>query len=363
MSAIQQIFRNIGPAYLARYESRMPAVHKKVMRAVMECRTGAFGTAQYGCEKCGSTHDLDCCCGNRHCPTCQIDKANQWLESQVSKLLPCNYFLLTLTLPDELRHVARSNQRVTYAAMFSCAYDALKKLAKDKRFIGSPHIGMLGALHTWGGQLQYHPHLHLIVPGGALDKDGQSWLSSRKDLFVHTKPLARIFRAKFRDAMKNAGLLESIDPCAWKQEWVIDSQAVGNGQTTLRYLARYVFRGPMSRRPILGIQDARYVIQYWDRDSMPSCPCHLCCPIRLPLSSAAPIFPPTTGRKRRQIPAGDVDVGSRRQTEHVFDRLDAVMCTRRGRGPVIPTPSSRSKPMDFSLIVKNRSGMTSMARN
>jgi hypothetical protein len=163
MSAIQEIFRNTGLAYLDRYGDRMPAVHRKVMRAIMECRNGAFGKVQYGCEKCGSIHELDCCCGNRHCPTCQVDKANQWLETQVNKLLPCHYFLLTLTLPDELRQVARSNQRVAYAAMFSCAYESLKKLAKDKRFAGSDRVGMLAALHTWGGKLQYHPHLHLIV--------------------------------------------------------------------------------------------------------------------------------------------------------------------------------------------------------
>jgi hypothetical protein len=267
MSAIQQIFRNMGPAYLARYGGRMPAVHKKVMRAVMECRTGVFGTAQYGCEKCGAVHELDCGCGNRHCPTCQIDKANHWLEAQESKLLPCNYFLLTFTLPPELRIVVRSNQRVAYAAMFSCSYESLKKLARDKRFIGSPRIGMLAALHTWGGQLQYHPHLHLIVPGGALAGDSRSWQPSRQDLFVHTKPLGRIFRAKFREAMDKEGLLDVIDPAVWKREWVIDSQAVGNGQTTLRYLARYVFRVAISNNRIVCWDNHSVTFKYKDKDA------------------------------------------------------------------------------------------------
>lgn len=267
MSAIQDIFQKAGPSYLARHGDRMSAIHKKVMRAVMECRTGAFGTAKYGCEKCGAIHELDCACGNRHCPACQIDKAEQWLESQVSKLLPCNYFLLTLTLPEELRQVVRSNQRVAYAAMFSCAYESLKKLAKDKRFIGSPRIGMLGALHTWGGQLQYHPHLHLVVPGGALALNGQSWLPSRQDLFVHTKPLARIFRAKFRDAMEKAGHLNSIDPDVWRADWVVDSQAVGNGQTTVRYLARYVFRVAISNNRIVNWDNHTVTFKYKDKDA------------------------------------------------------------------------------------------------
>ncbi len=233
----------------------------------MECRSGNYGTVQFACEKCDSTHELPCACGNRHCPTCQIDKADQWLESQVNKLLPCNYFLITLTLPGKLRNVLRSNQRIAYAAMFSCAHNAIKKLAKDKRFIGSTRIGILGALHTWGGQLQYHPHLHLIVPGGALDKDGKSWMPSRKDLFVHTKPLALIFRAKFRDAIKEAGLLGAIDPSVWKQGWVVDSQAVGNGKTSLRYLARYVFRVAISNNRIVCYDSNCVTFKYKDSDS------------------------------------------------------------------------------------------------
>ena len=124
--------------------------------------------------------------------------------------------------------------------MFSYANEALKKLARDTRFIGSDRIGYMAALHTWGAMLQYHPHLHLIIPGGALsDKD--QWLSSRQDLFVHTKPLEIIFKAKFRDAIKKAGLLDKTDPAVWKQQWVINSQAVGQGYNSLRYLARYVF--------------------------------------------------------------------------------------------------------------------------
>ena len=267
MSAIQNIFKMAGPSYLARYGDQMPSNHKKVMQAIMECRSGSYGTVQYSCEKCHATHELPCACGNRHCPTCQVDKANQWLESQVSKLLPCNYFLLTLTLPEELRQVVRSHQRAAYAAMFSCAYDSLKKLANDKRFVGSPRIGMLAALHTWGGQLQYHSHLHLIVPGGALAMDGQSWLPSRQDLFVHTKPLARIFRAKFRDAMEKAGLLQAIDPSVWRQEWVVDSQAVGNGQTTVRYLARYVFRVAISNNRIVSWDNHTVTFKYKDTDT------------------------------------------------------------------------------------------------
>jgi hypothetical protein len=190
---------------------------------------------------------------------------DHWLHKQMEKLLPTHYFLLTITLPEGLRRVARSNQKLMYAAMFSCAHDALKKLAKDKRFIGSTRIGYLAVLHTWGSTLQYHPHLHLIIPGGALSKDKDKWLPSRQDLFVHTKPLAVIFKAKFRDVMRKTNLIDEVDPRVWRQQWVIDSQAVGSGQTSLRYLSRYVFRVAVSNNRIKSIDNQVIKFKYKDR--------------------------------------------------------------------------------------------------
>jgi len=219
----------------------------------------------YECRDCRNLHFIHCCCGNRHCPNCQQSKADQWLNQQMKKLLPTHYFLLTITLPQGLRDVVRSHQKQSYGALFSCTNEALKKLARDKRFIGSDRIGYLAAIHTWGGMLQYHPHLHLIIPGGAVSNNDQ-WLSSRQDLFVHTKPLEIIFKAKFKDAMKKAGLLDKIDPAVWKQQWVIDSQAVGQGQNSLRYLSRYVFRVAISNNRIKSIENNVIKFLYKDRE-------------------------------------------------------------------------------------------------
>jgi hypothetical protein len=183
----------------------------------------------------------------------------------MGKLLPTHCFLLTITLPQGLRDVARSHQRIVYKALFSCAHEALKKLAKDKRFIGSTRIGYLAVLHTWGSMLQYHPHIHLVIPGGAVSEKGDQWISSRQDLFVHTKPLAHIFRAKFRDAMKKAQLFDKIHPSLWKQQWVVDSQTVGKGQNSLRYLSRYVFRVAISNNRIRSIENRVIQFLYKDR--------------------------------------------------------------------------------------------------
>ena len=265
MSTIQDIFKMYGPQYLALYGDRMPRSHQKTIRDIIACRGGSFGTMVYACRDCHSLHFVHCCCGNRHCPNCQHDKTDQWLNRQMEKLLPTHYFLLTITLPQGLRDVVRSHQKVSYGALFACANEALKKLAKDKRFIGSNRIGYLAALHTWGGMLQYHPHLHLVVPGGALSENNDQWLPSRQDLFVHTKPLEVIFKAKFKDAMKKARLLNKIDPCVWKQRWVIDSQAVGQGQNSLRYLSRYLFRVAISNNRIQRIEQNAVKFLYKDR--------------------------------------------------------------------------------------------------
>jgi hypothetical protein len=264
MSAVQKIFQMYGPQYLALYGDRMPQFHKKSIRDIIACKNGAFGTMVYECSDCRKMHFIHCGCGNRHCPNCQQNKSDQWLNQQMKKLLPTHYFLLTLTLPQGLRNVVRSHQKQTYGALFSCTNKALKKLAQDKRFIGSDRIGYLAALHTWGAMLQYHPHLHLVIAGGALSNDDQ-WLSSRQDLFVHTKPLELIFKAKFKDAMKKTGLLDKIEPAVWKQKWVIDSQAVGQGQNCLRYLSRYVFRVAISNNRIKSIENGIIKFLYKDR--------------------------------------------------------------------------------------------------
>ena len=243
----------------------MPHIHKKTIQDIINCRSGSFGTIVYGCHDCDFIQPIACCCGNRHCPNCQHDKAEKWLQKQMEKLLPTHYFLLTLTLPKGLRGVTRSHQKITYNALFSCAHGALKKLAHDKRFVGSTRIGYMAVLHTWGSMLQYHPHLHLVIPGGAVSEKGDQWLSSRQDLFVHTKPLAKIFKAKFKDAMKKARLFNKINPSVWKEPWVSDSQAVGRGQNCLRYLSRYVFRVAISNNRIKSMENGVIKFKFKDR--------------------------------------------------------------------------------------------------
>ena len=270
MSAIQQIFQRYAPEYLQRYGDAMPAVHKKVIQAIVHCRDGHFGRHVYQCEACADQHVVGCCCGNRHCPSCQQTKAEAWLHKRMQELLPCAYFLLTFTVPEALRQVLRSHQRLGYAALFQAASSALKKLARDDRFVGADQIGAFAVLHTWGRQLQYHPHLHLVVAGGGLSPDRQEWRASKAHFFVRVEPLSIIYRAKFRDAMQQAGLLDQIDPSVWQQPWTVNSQAVADGRTSVKYLAPYVFRVAISDHRILSHEDGKVTFRYRDtRTSRP----------------------------------------------------------------------------------------------
>ena len=201
MTTINDIFRDYAPEYWKRYP-HMPKHHKKVIGAMINCRSGEYGKTVYRCSDCGNLHFIARSCGNRHCPLCQYHKTRQWLAKQLDRQVPGQHFMNTFTLPKEIRPVARQNQRVVYQAMFKASATALKKLAKDKRFIGTNLPGFTGVLHTWGRQLQYHPHIHYIIAGGGLSKDLKKWLPSRKDFYVHIKPLSKIYRAIFMDTKR-----------------------------------------------------------------------------------------------------------------------------------------------------------------
>jgi hypothetical protein len=262
MPSVAEVVRRYGPEYLERFGATMPAAHKKVLRDIAACRTGELGMVVYRCADCGTTHALGRSCGNRHCPSCQRDKAEAWLENQTERRLPCPYFLVTFTLPAELREVARAHQRVVYAALFEASSEALRTLAADPKYVGTDRLGFFGVLHTWGRTLEYHPHVHYVVPGGGLSADGTRWLPSRADFLVPVQALSILFRAKFRDILRREGLLERVDASVWHRDWVVHSQPAGDGRESLRYLAPYVFRVAIGDHRIISCDDGQVTFTY-----------------------------------------------------------------------------------------------------
>ena len=163
--------------------------------------------------------------------------------------------MITFTVPQEFRRFVRSHPRECYKAIFKAAYGTLVQLAKGNKYVGSSKLGVTGVLHTWGRDLSYHPHVHFLVPGGAISEDGNAWLSSRSDFFVPIYAASKIFRAKYRDLMERSGLLDKIPSSVWEKAWLVNSQAVGDGRGALRYLAPYVFRVAIGNHRIIRVTE------------------------------------------------------------------------------------------------------------
>ncbi len=261
MTTLRDIFTAFAPEYLERYP-HLPLAHRKVISAIQQCQSGHYGHSLYQCHSCGEHHRVNHSCGNRHCPQCQQHKSQQWLQHHLERQLPGPHFLLTFTVPETLRPFIRSHQRLAYHAMFNASSLALKRLAKDERFIGTDLPGFLGVLHTWGRQLQYHPHIHYIVPGGGLSKDRTTWRPSRANFFVPVKALSPIYRALFKEDMRQAGLLEHINPQVWTIPWNVHSQAQPHGHSAFTYLAPYVFKVAISNSRIVSLKDRTVTFTY-----------------------------------------------------------------------------------------------------
>jgi len=258
---LADLFRAYGPAYRTQFGDQIPPQHLRVMRAIERCRTPALGGHVYSCPDCGQTQFVYHSCRNRHCPKCQHENAQRWLEQQYELQLPVLYFLLTFTLPSQLRAFARSHQQLVYDALFRASAEATQQLARDPRFVGGT-LGLVGVLHTWARDLSYHPHVHYLVPAGGLAEDGHTWLPTRKKFLLPVKALSKLVRAKMRDALCQTDGFADIPASVWEQDWVVHCQPVGDGRTALKYLAPYIFRVALSNRRIVQVENDQVTFRY-----------------------------------------------------------------------------------------------------
>lgn len=257
------ILRRYGQAYLPAYGARMLPGHKKVITDIIECRTRAKGGRVYKCIEHDKLEYKYHSCMNRHCPQCQNDQATKWLSRERKRLLNVRYFLVTFTLPKELRSFARSNQKLLYRLLFSESWRAMRKLAQNPRWLGgktcperSRRSGALGVLHTWTRALTFHPHVHYLVPAGCLTEDLSNWIEAHKKFFLPVRALSKLFRAMLRDALKAADpqLFRQVPKAVWHKDWVVHSKPAGNGEAVLKYFAPYVFRVAISNKRIIKLQ-------------------------------------------------------------------------------------------------------------
>ena len=261
MITLGDIFRRYGPQYRARYGHHMSADQHAAMHAIEQCRTEALGGHVYTCPSCQTTRYSYHSCRNRHCPTCQQEATQEWLAEQHALLLPVPYFLVTFTLPSELRAIARQQPETLYPLLFRTSAAALQQLAHDPRFLGG-QIGMLGVLQTWTRELRYHPHIHYLVPALALAPDAKRWLIGNSDFLLHVKPLGKLFRAKVRAAICQTPWAGQVNARVWAKSWVVDCRPVGSGASALKYLAPYIFRIALSNNRIEQVANDAITFRY-----------------------------------------------------------------------------------------------------
>ena len=197
MPTVAEVVRRYGPAYLERFGDTMPAAHRKVLRDIAACRTGELGTVLYRCEDCGRTHAVGRSCGDRHCPSCQRDKAEAWLGER--RPIACCRAPTSWSPSPCRRACGTSRAVISGRSTRRCSRPRARRCAPwrpIRKYLGTDRLGFFGVLHTWGRTLEYHPHVHYVVPGGGLSADGDRWLASRADFLVPVKALSIVFRGQ-----------------------------------------------------------------------------------------------------------------------------------------------------------------------
>lgn len=236
----------------------MPTRQRQVLHRLLACRTSALGGALHYCPNCQHRHFSYHSCNDRHCPQCGGQDAQAWFGQNATLLLPVHYFLVTFTVPEGLRRWIRSHPTEGYALLLASSSQALQGLAHNPKRLGAS-LGMLGVLHTWTRTLEYHPHVHYLVPGGGLSRDQRQWFASRPQFLLPVKALSDRCRTLFRQALQEQvpEALAQLPPQVWKQRWVVHSAAVGSGQDALRYLSRYVFKTATGNRQLQLLPNGR----------------------------------------------------------------------------------------------------------
>ena len=279
---IADILRRHGDAYRRLHAGHLGRVERRVMSAIVACRTEAIGGHMEACDDCGMTRIAYNSCRNRHCPKCQGRARAAWLAAREADLLSVPYFHVVFTLPAPIAAIAFQNKAVVYAILFKAAAEAMTTLAANPRRLGA-EIGGVAVLHTWGQALTHHPHIHCVVPGGGLSPDGTRWIASRPNFFLAVKPLSRLFRWLFLKrliAAFNAGALRFFGDLASLAEldafagrikamqrvnWVVYAKRpFGGPAQVLAYLGRYTHRVAIANSRLVALDNDHVAFSWKD---------------------------------------------------------------------------------------------------
>lgn len=279
---VADIIRTHGNSFVERNRSWLTWLHLRILFAIEHCRTAALGGHLDRCRQCGYEATSFNSCRSRHCPKCQTNARNQWLADRNQELLPVNYVHVVFTIPHELSWLALHNKRVVYDLLFRSSAATLLEIAADPKRLGA-EIGFLSVLHTWGQNLQIHPHIHCVIPSGGLSPDHQRWIKPRYPFFLPVKVLSRVFRGKFIAGLKRAFRDEKLlFPGSMKRlaeqkafhaflrplfrhDWVVYAKRpFGGPEHVLHYLARYTHRVAISNHRIVHFADGKVTFRWKD---------------------------------------------------------------------------------------------------
>ena len=278
---VAEVIRSVRDEFLEGENPGLTPAQRRTLNDLTACRTAALGGHVLECPECGHQQIAYNSCGNRHCPTCQATASARWLEARAAELLPVPYFHLVFTLPDALNPIALANPRVVYDLLLRCAAETVLEVAANPDHLGA-RTGVVTVLHTWGQALQYHPHVHCVVPGGGLSEDRTRWIGSRPDFFLPVRVLSRVFRGKFlaglraargegrlhlsgRSGLEMLAEFERLVSASLRTDWVVYAKRpFGGPEVVLKYLARYTHRVAISDARLLDFEDGIVRFRYKD---------------------------------------------------------------------------------------------------
>lgn len=259
--------------------SASPA-QRRALGAIARCRTPALGGHVYRCTDCAGSDFSYHSCHHRACPRCGGAGTAAWTAKQTARLLPVPYFLVTFTVPEELRFAFWAQPALMHDLLFTASAATLQQVAAEPRLLGG-ELGFVGVLHTWGRQLQHHPHIHYVVPGGGLRAEGKKWCAARQaDWLLPVKKLAAVFRGRIEEALRaSAPAWHAAVPAGtWRRPWVVHCQPAGTGANVVKYLARYVGRTAISDERIITADEHSVRFAYTDSATQQKKVCTLSAP-------------------------------------------------------------------------------------
>jgi predicted Zn-ribbon and HTH transcriptional regulator len=279
---VADIFAAYAESFLAKFGEAVSSAKRRVLRALIACRTAVLGGHADRCDACGLEEISYNSCRNRHCPKCQAAARAEWLDARQRDLLPVCYYHVVFTVPPVIADLALQNKAVLYDILMRASAATLLRIAANPKHLGA-RIGFLSILHTWGQNLLHHPHVHCVVTGGGLSPDGQRWVSCRPEFFLPVPVLSKLFRGKFLAMARRAfaegklrfqGQLAHLNDArafaahlspAYEQSWVVYAKKpFGGPLRVLKYLARYTHRVAISNHRLVSMAHGRVSFRWKD---------------------------------------------------------------------------------------------------